>query len=64
MAHFALGNLMRKFGRRKDSQRHMRNALSTLSRYRPQEILPESDGVTAGRLAQIIESTIEAEAYR
>jgi chemotaxis protein methyltransferase CheR len=64
MAHFALGNLMRKLGRRKDSQRHMRNALSTLSRYRPQEILPESDGVTAGRLAQIIESTIEAEAHR
>jgi chemotaxis protein methyltransferase CheR len=64
MAHFALGNLMRKLGRRKDSQRHLRNALSTVSRYRPQEILPESEGITAGRLAQIIESTIAAEAHR
>jgi chemotaxis protein methyltransferase CheR len=50
LAHFALGNL----AGRGAGQRHFENALSLLSRLPPQQIVPESDGLTAGRLTEII----------
>ena len=62
LAHFALGNLTRRQGKVRDSDRHYRNALSVLSRCRPQELLPDAAGITAGRLAEIIRSTILGEA--
>lgn len=58
LAHFALGNLVRRQGRHKESDRHFRNALSILNGYRKDEILPETEGITAGRLAEIIRSTV------
>jgi len=62
LAHFALGNLIRRRGRRIEAGRHFRNALSILSGYRQEQVLPESEGITAGRLAEIIRSTISSEA--
>jgi len=61
LAHFALGNLIRRQGRVSDSERHFRTALSILSRYPQEQILPESE-MTAGRLAEIIQSTVSGEA--
>lgn len=58
LAHYALGNLSRRQGRRKDAERHFRNALSVLGEHRQEQILPESEGVTAGRLTEIIRSTL------
>lgn len=56
LAHFALGNLRLSQGRRREAERHFENAL-VLLRSRPQdEILPESEGLTAGRLGEIIAS--------
>ena len=56
LAHFALGNLRLAQGRRREAERHFDTALSLL-RARPRdEVLPESDGLTAGRLAEIIAS--------
>lgn len=54
LAHFALGNLARGRGRNAEADRHFANALHTLRRLQPDELLPESDGLTAGRLIEII----------
>ena len=54
LAHFALGSLALRQGKWIESKKHFENALSLLSAYRAEEILPESDGLTAGRLREII----------
>ncbi|ABC76568.1 CheR family methyltransferase [Syntrophus aciditrophicus] len=54
LAHFTLGNLVREEGRKTLSSKHFEHALLLLQNYQPEEILPESDGVTAGRLKDII----------
>jgi len=54
LAHFALGNLNRQTGRKKDSERDFANALHLLEKRDPHEVLPEAEGMTAGRLAEII----------
>jgi len=54
VAHFALGNLNRQAGRQKESKRDFANALHLLERRDPHEVLPEAEGMTAGRLAEII----------
>jgi len=56
LAHYALGNLRQSQGRRREAQRHFDNALASLRTHPPDDILPESDGLTAGRLAEIIVS--------
>jgi chemotaxis protein methyltransferase CheR len=57
LAHYALGILTRNQEKIRESTRHFKNALSLLDSYKPQQILPESDGMTAGRLKEIIQST-------
>jgi chemotaxis protein methyltransferase CheR len=57
LAHFALGTLTRRQGRLKESHKHFANALALLSAYGQDETLPESEGMTAGRLREIIRST-------
>ena len=54
LAHYALGNLARREGRTAEAVRHFENALSLLRARSPDEILPESDGLTTERLAQMI----------
>ncbi|MBZ0090623.1 MAG: chemotaxis protein CheR [Sulfuricellaceae bacterium] len=54
LAHYALGNLRQSQGRRSEAQRHFDNALASLRAHPPDEILPESDGLAAGRLMEII----------
>jgi chemotaxis protein methyltransferase CheR len=62
LAHFALGNIIRNRGRAGEAHRHMNNALRSLRRFGPSDVLPESDGITAGRLAEIIGSMRNQEA--
>jgi len=57
LAHFTLGNLVRRQGRLKESVKHFENALSLLGACSSDEILPESDAMTAGRLRDIIRVT-------
>ncbi|MBI3995193.1 MAG: tetratricopeptide repeat protein [Nitrospirae bacterium] len=57
LAHFALGHLSRQQGRLKESAKHFENALALLNQRRPEEVLPESEGLTVGRLMEIIRST-------
>jgi chemotaxis protein methyltransferase CheR len=54
LAYFALGNLYRQCGEQSESERNFANALRLLEKRHPHEVLPEAEGMTAGRLAQII----------
>ena len=54
IAHFALGNMNRQAGRKKESERNFANALHILERREPSEVLLDAEGMTAGRLAEII----------
>lgn len=54
LAHFTLGNLMKQQGRLKESRKHFDNALTLLHAYSNEDILLESESITAGRLKEII----------
>lgn len=54
LAHFTLANLARSGGRRDEADKHFANTLHLLGRLRPDDRLPESDGLTAGRLTETI----------
>ena len=56
LAHFALGNLCLSGGRQREARRHFGNALSLLRACPADALLPESDGLSAGRLVEIIAS--------
>ena len=64
LAHFTLGNLTRQQGKFKESRKHFENALSLLKAYRQEDSLPESEGMTAGRLSEIIQTMRETESRR
>lgn len=57
LAHFSLGNLALRQGKIKESRKHFANTLSLLDRYDPTDILPESEGLPAGRLREIMRTT-------
>jgi len=54
LAHFALGNMNRQAGKKKEAARNFGNALRVLERREPGEVLGDAEGLTAGRLAEII----------
>ncbi len=54
LAHFALSSLELRLGNRRAWRAHRKAALSVLGAYCPNDILPESDGMTAARLEEII----------
>ncbi|MFA7346682.1 MAG: CheR family methyltransferase [Desulfurivibrionaceae bacterium] len=57
LAHFSLGNLALRQGKMKEARKHFANTLSLLDRYDPADILPESEGLSAGRLREIMRTT-------
>ena len=54
LAHFALANLHLSQGRKQDAARHFDNTLSLLHKLPPDALLPESEGLVASRLIEII----------
>jgi chemotaxis protein methyltransferase CheR len=56
LAHFALGNCARAEVKHAEAQRHFANAARLLRGHAPDEVLPQSEGLTAGRLREIITS--------
>jgi len=54
LAHFTLGNLNMAMGDKKMAQKHYQNALNIIENLKRNELLEESDGLTAGRLMEII----------
>jgi len=57
LAHFALGNVARRQEKVLEAARHFNNVRTLLSAYPPEQVLPEFDGMTAGRLIDILCST-------
>ena len=53
-AHFALGNNARAESRPVEARRHFENAARLLRGREPDEIVPESEGLSVGRLREII----------
>lgn len=54
LAHFALARLAGAEAKVTEARRHYRNALSLLDSHDPDSALPDSDGLTVGRLIEII----------
>lgn len=54
LAHFALANLAQRESRRAEANKHFENAAYVLRACAPEETLPESDGLTARGLLEII----------
>jgi len=63
LAHFALGNLARSRDRHDEASRHFGNTLRILEGVQPETVLPESDGLTAGRLKETITTLTSAERH-
>jgi chemotaxis protein methyltransferase CheR len=61
LAHFALGNIARRQEKPREAANHFHNARTLLGAYAPEQVLPEFDGMTAGRLMEIIRSTHDAQ---
>ncbi len=61
LAHFALANLARSRKESVAAERHFAAALRLLRRCNTSDLLPESDGLTAGRLTEIISSIAASE---
>jgi chemotaxis protein methyltransferase CheR len=56
LAHHALGGLYQRLGKQRESRRHLAVALGLLSARGRDEIVPESDGVTCGRLVESVQA--------
>jgi chemotaxis protein methyltransferase CheR len=56
LAHFALGSLSRRQGKQSEADKHFANMLWLLSSYQQEDVLPESDGLTAGKLMEMMRS--------
>lgn len=54
LANFVLANLLMRSGKRKMSKKYLDNAFNLVSVRNSDEIVPESEGITAGRLLDII----------
>lgn len=59
LAHFALGNIEVNRGRRREGEKHLQNARQLLAAYGPDDFVPESEGVTIARFAEIVNSLLE-----
>ena len=58
LAHFTLGNILLRQGGLQPAKKSFKNALSLLEAGKQEEIVPESDGLTAGRFKEIINATM------
>lgn len=56
MGHFSLGNLARRQGKRKESRKHFENVRLLLAQHGPEDIVPESDGLSVGMLREMLAS--------
>lgn len=57
-AYYSMGNLMLRQGDVPAAQKYFENALTLLNTFGYEDILPGAEGLTAGRLKEIIQATI------
>ena len=58
LTHLALGNLFLRGGKAAWARRHFKSAAALLKRHEQQDVLPDSEGMTAGRLEEIVRSAL------
>jgi chemotaxis protein methyltransferase CheR len=58
IAEFYLASLLYQNGKNTQAAKRFRSALMLLKQYNENEILPEGEGITAGRLAEIVEALL------
>ncbi|MBI2400046.1 MAG: hypothetical protein HYV23_03155, partial [Deltaproteobacteria bacterium] len=63
IAHFMLGKLLTSRGGGAQAQMHIRTAYKLLETKKEDDLLPESDGMMAGRLKEIIASMLKGPIY-
>ena len=61
LAHYSLGNCALRQKKFKEAERHFANTRTLLNSYQPNEVLPQSDGLVAGRLREMVESAMAME---
>ena len=54
LAHFALANLFLSSGKAAPARKHFSNVIEILSGWKPADVIPESEGMTAGGLVRIV----------
>lgn len=59
LAHFALGVIARQRHEWQEAREHFASALTLVRQHHPDDILPDSEGMSAGRLAQILTEMTE-----
>jgi chemotaxis protein methyltransferase CheR len=64
LAHVALGTQARREGKGLEATKHFENALALLRARRPEELVREAEGITAGRLEEIVRATLRSEGAR
>ena len=64
LAYFAMGNLALRRGNILAAKKSFENVMSLLSGYGQEDTLPESEGLTAGRLREITRATLVAGALK
>jgi chemotaxis protein methyltransferase CheR len=64
LAHFALANVARALEKGEEVRKHLANALDLLRDQEPDDVVPESEGLTAGRLAETIASMTQEGVWR
>jgi chemotaxis protein methyltransferase CheR len=60
LAHYALGNVALKQRRPRDARKHFSNALDILAACRRDDVVPQSGGLTAGRLREMVNHQVES----
>jgi len=58
LSHLMLGNVYQKKGVNNLALKHFKTTINLLSEYNDNEIVPESDGITAGRIKELTEQII------
>lgn len=56
LGYFVLGSILSRNGDTESAMKNFKNALDLLSSYAPEDTIPESEGLTAGRMSELITS--------
>jgi chemotaxis protein methyltransferase CheR len=56
LSHFLIGSIMNRHGKKRTAVKHFQNAKELLEKYQENEVVPGSDGLTAGRIREIVET--------
>ncbi len=56
LSHFLMGSILARLGKESKARKHFKNVYELLSSYKDDAVIPESEGMTAGRMKEIVHS--------